>query len=378
MPELLNRYPDFYQDWVFEALRLRPGDEISDAILEPLSRLSRTWLAGDPEEQRSCLKDPEALRAYACYYMTINMPKLWFMLDRCQPVLESVLAEQPELKVAEFGCGPGTFLWAFLFYLQIWDPRVLARLSRASGIDDNMPALETAENLARGLRNRDGFAHLRPNFIRGNWQPRLGSDDDVIIFGNTLTESSFKTLDWVEELQAKMIIVIEPGTVDSFHHIRPIRDKLMDLGWHINFPCTSHHPCPMKPTNWCHFHINRFTHPYIQRMSAKSRRLNPRHNFSGFVFSRHAAHRPDEWRLLSTLRRVKRTGIRYVCDGEHMRAAVLGRRDKNDANRAFIDAVIGDRIRMRFETGKDAFLKSKHIRSEDTVDITDTWSRTRE
>lgn len=362
----INYFPAGYQDWLFDALGVLPGAETSDAILEPLYHLNKSWTKPDPSAIPPDYTASDAyLRSYTLYYMTFQMPKLWFLLDRCPHVLN---AKGSATTICDMGCGPGTFIWAFLFYLLKHDPERLKAIKTVRGIDSSQKCLEIAQRLAkRATRMFPQLKAIRFEFLHGNWLDHLATECDCTIFGNTLVENSWGSTMSINDVAADSVVVIEPGTRESFHHILPIRDQFIANGWHVAFPCTSHHDCPMAKDNWCHFHINRLVLPFIQRMSAKANRINPRHNFVGFVFSRSPAPATDDrWRVLSKLRKSNRSGIRYICDGESMIEVVLNRREKTDGNRAFLDAGAGDAIQI--ETDNTKFVSEKRLTRNDRVE----------
>lgn len=373
MPAPIVYYPEYYQDWLFAALEMNPGDEVSSAILEPLYLLNRRWVKQEEEAQVvDYSQQRHIMRAYACYFMTIHMPKLWFVLNRCATPLTRFLEQRERVTLTELGCGSGTFLWAFLFWLRQQRPDLLPRVRLLHGIDRSGAALAIAARLGEGLRAQPEFAHLECRFSRDEWQQRLGEQTDILFFGNVLTENEPIAGDWAGQLRCALPIFIEPGTSQAFSKVLPMRDALLAHGWHILYPCPTAHPCPMAGTdNWCHFHINRFTLPFIQRMSGVSGKLNPRHHFTGFVFSREGQLPPQTWRLLSDLRRAKRNAIRYVCDGEHHFEAVLARRDKTEANRSFMEALKGDAGVLATPRSPAEFITDRHIRAGDSFTLVD-------
>lgn len=113
-----NCYPEWYQRWLFRALDVADGSETAPEILEPLERLNRGWVGGDGAGEYA--EDPAAMRAYALFYMTINLPKLWLMMDRAPEFLDRLFAEGRPVRITEYGCGPATFLWAFTLYPEVW------------------------------------------------------------------------------------------------------------------------------------------------------------------------------------------------------------------------------------------------------------------
>lgn len=361
MPHPLNYYPDTYSEQLFTALDLAPGQEAEEACLEPLFAFQRQW-AGEVAS-RDFSYDTETLRSYALYYMTINMPKLWFMLDRCQGVVDGLLDGpcNERLRVTELGCGPGTFLWALAFHLQARRPGWGGELD-LQGIDREPGFLELGARLAKSF-------DLPATWTQADWQAHLDFETDLLILGNTLHEQPEVALAHLPESPAKAIIVIEPGTRESFHRVLPWRDRMLAAGWHAYFPCPTSGTCPMAADNWCHFHINRFALPFIQRMSSKAKRLNPRHHFTGFVFSREPLPAENGWRVMSKLRRANRSAIRYLCDGEHLVEAVVNRRAKSPSNQPFVEAEAGDLIAYYPGGAPHHLVKTGKLLASDRIEL---------
>lgn len=273
--------------------------------------------------------DSATLRAYTLYYMSINMPKLWFLLDRVPP--------RDVCELRDCGCGPGTFMWAYVFWLMARRPEALAKLQRLEGIERTPAAAEMARRLGRALRTLPGCEHLEIQVDVGDWQD-VNSVSELTILGNVLVEGETTALPCSG---GNRLIMIEPGDRAGFHTLLPQRDALIADGWTVQFPCPAQATCPMAADNWCHFSVNRFILPYIQRMSAAAKRRNHRHHFSGFVLDRDADS-AGGWRVLSNLRKANRSGIRYLCNGEQLVEAVLNRKMRTPQNRAFLDADWGD------------------------------------
>jgi hypothetical protein len=331
MAAWLNYYPPNYQEWLFGALELSPDDELRPELLEPLFGLSRDFRA-DSVPEPDYFADSATLRAYTLYYMSINMPKLWFLLDRA-PALDVC-------EVRDCGCGPGTFLWAYVFYLLHQRPEALASLRRLHGVERTPEAAAMARRIGKALITLSGCEHLEIEITTADWQDVEG-EPELTIFGNVLVEGEATALSYPA---SKRLILIEPGDRAGFHQLLPHRDALIADGWQVRFPCTSHHSCPMAADNWCHFAVNRFVLPFVQRMSAAAKRRNHRHHFSGFVLDREGEQVPGDWRVLSNLRKANRSGIRYLCNGDTLVEAILNRRSRTPENRAFLDAELGDRL----------------------------------
>ena len=338
--ELKQIFPKWYTKWLFDSLGIEEGDETSERLLDPLFKLNKNWLQENYQQQEYAWNETDVATAYALYYMSINIPKLWMVLNN------SHLWRSQEIhnvnSIVEFGCGPGTFLWSYLFYLYSEEPQQLAKLQKIRGVDISPENLKVARKLFDKLKSKKAFAHIEAEFICGQWEDEVqNGDEDLVIFGNSLIESTVDLTSLEDTFDN--ILVIEPGTQKHFQRLKALRDSMLTKDWHIHFPCSGSSKCPMSDDNWCHFHVNRFILPFVQKMSNAAKRRNHRHNFSAFLFSRKSsALSRQNWRMLSTVRKVKRSAIRYICNGEQMFEAVLPRKARNEDNKDFISMDAGE------------------------------------
>lgn len=337
--DLKEIFPSWYKEWLFCSLGIKNGQEISEKYLAPLSQLNKSWLAGDQEQEQYSWNNHTVAISYALYYMTINIPKLWMVLNNSGIWRQRELNEIDTL--VEFGCGPGTFLWSYLFYLQATAPEQLKRLKKIRGIDISPAHLKVAQQLFRNLRANPAFAHIEAEFICGKWEESINDRGYQLgIFGNSLIESSTDLTSISQKYSS--LLIIEPGTLQHFQRLRMVRDSLFSQRWHIHFPCSGGKKCPMSNENWCHFHVNCFLLPFVQKISSAANKRNHRHNFSAFLFSQQENQLSEKcWRILSQTRKVRRTAIRYICNGNKMFEASLGRRSRNETNKSFIDMEAG-------------------------------------
>ena len=348
-------FPPWWEELLLGALGLRRADTVAPDFLEALHFFNTQWVGGEGVDYR----DPRAgLRAYACFYMPANMPKLWLMLDQA-PEFIPALADKP-WRLREIGCGPGTFLWSTLLWLEQKAPEALKTLEGVTGVDRHPAFLGLARQIAAALATRPAFRHLKIEFIEADWREVPPAANELVIFGNVLNEAAADETVRIAALTATAaaLVVIEPGTSKTFHRLLPVRDALTGAGWQVAFPCPcTATPCPMPADNWCHFAVNRFGLPLVQRMAAKAGRLNPRHNFCGFLFQRPVAPPPNStfdirhsqflhWRVLSHLRKSNRSGVRWLCNGASLREIVLGRHARNEGTRPFLEAEWGDLLEI--------------------------------
>ncbi|MCM8535365.1 MAG: hypothetical protein NE334_05460 [Lentisphaeraceae bacterium] len=346
----LNLFPDWYENWLFSSLDVNADDICQEKYLKPLIALNNNWLQEKYEQDDYGWDDLDVATSYALYYMTANIPKLWFTFNH-----SSDLGHLSKLQnIVEFGCGPGTFLWAYLFYLYQCKPDALKEVKNIRGVDHSETNIAIAKKLFSELQKHPEFSHIKADFVVSLWEddikalPYLEDDPTLAIFGNSLIESS-ANIDLILDVDFSHLLILEPGTNKHFQRLRSVRDKLVEKNYNIHFPCTTSHKCPIDKNNWCHFNVNRFLLPFMQKMSTAAGRKNHKHHFSAFLFSQEKIDNSTKtWRLLSSTRKAKGSAIRYLCNGSIVREVVLNKKVKSDSNRAFIKA----------ETGSIAFIDS--------------------
>ena len=70
---------------------------------------------------------------------------------------------------------------------------------------------------------------------------------------NELAEENRKILiEKLLKIDAKLILIIEPGTPEGFKNIKQIQKKALNKGKYIIAPCTSQEICKLPEDDWCH------------------------------------------------------------------------------------------------------------------------------
>ena len=344
--KLKQIFPDWYELWLFSALKFDEQSILNEDVLKPIIALNTHWLKENYEKEKYEWDSEQVARAYALYYMTANLPKLWMVFSKSKEWQNSISSNITEL--TEFGCGPGTFLWSYLFYIYKFNPKQLKKITKIRGIDHSQENLRIADKLYKELIKQEEFSHIHAEFKFAEWPtaikriPEVSQDHHLSIFGNSLIESTNYMAD-LTQLKINNLLILEPGTNKHFQRLRKIRDQLVEDNYTIHFPCSGNTKCPMPIDNWCHFNVNRFLLPFMQKISNAAGRRNHKHHFSGFLFSKHGCTEQKKlWRVLSNPRKAKGSVIRYLCDAQNVKEVVLNKKDKSDANRDFIKAELGD------------------------------------
>ncbi len=65
-------------------------------------------------------------------------------------------------------------------------------------------------------------------------------------------ESLYVLLDNMWEAANKYLLIVEPGTVNSYQRMMKIREYLVSKGGNVVAPCTHNKKCPIT-NDWCHF-----------------------------------------------------------------------------------------------------------------------------
>jgi ribosomal protein RSM22 (predicted rRNA methylase) len=207
------------------------------------------------------LEDPRLVAAYACFYLTTNLPKLNEVLAKINVSTEYL----DSFEFVDIGCGPGTFT---LSLLDINPNLTIHSLEKSPLMIDQAMKFVNELHPAAQVSIFDNYKR-----IPKKKKKRLG------IFGHSANEMELNFItDLVEKLELDEVLFIEPGTKDYFNKSLVIRDSLLNSGFNMNFPCPSSGTCPMSKDDWCHQYIKVTHEPDVERLTqlvSKDRRLLP-------------------------------------------------------------------------------------------------------
>jgi len=153
----------------------------------------------------------------------------------------------------DLGSGPGTALWAAA--------EVFPTLASATAIERDPRLIE----IGRKLSAHSGDAVLRnANWQRGDLTLGLNKDVlppgtwDLVVCSYALNELAAAQraglLRQAWERTAKLLVVVEPGTMAGFANILAARTLLLAAGATLAAPCPNALACPMADGgDWCHF-----------------------------------------------------------------------------------------------------------------------------
>ncbi len=346
-----NFFPPWLEAWLDSACESLSDDQ---ALYEAVNRLHGFYRSADsPPQSRTVEYSQLEVEAYTRFFMPTNMIKVWAIIQRTPSLLQDLMAKD-RVRIIDLGCGPGTAIWALIFYAAKHCPQLLEKLSQVIFVDTSPRFLDLGMKLCRELQcHIPAMAHVTWTTCNDSWQHHIRNEADLLIMSNLLREAAAE-LPPLSTIPARFIFIVEPGTKEAFQGVRRLRNRIAETRDHkVLFPCPAcDQPCPMDQDNWCHFAINRFTHPYLQRIAARLKRHSHKHYYSALVLRKEricAASLPsrENWRLLSACRKQNRSAIRWLCNGVVCREVVLNRRARTEQNKLFIDAQRSDLIQIK-------------------------------
>ena len=250
------------REQIEEFLIKRPSDQ---KVANLLNQIKAKYLE---EKGESVSLTEEEVSAYTQFYMPTNSRKFEFVWEQLDPLVKEEISRLP---FVDFGCGPGTYLWAAAS-VGIKGPFY--------GVDSSQPMLTQAKALGEGL-----FPDLDFNFTVTDKDIPF-DDPKTLLFGNAVNELGVsQTLKIIERINPKFLIFIEPGTSKVFKEILALRAELKERTFEVHYPCASlEHACPVEGRikedreDWCHQVLREVPHPSIERigqMAKMDRKVQP-------------------------------------------------------------------------------------------------------
>jgi SAM-dependent methyltransferase len=189
-------------------------------------------------------KDRNYVSSYAYFYLPTNVPKFHFLFSKLSQSLKELILSMPFI---DYGSGPGTFSYALLSH---------GFKEKIYCVDKSELMLLQAKKILEGVfqANNILFETTIKNF----------PEDATLCFGHSINEMEVsKTLEIINTLNPKVILIFEPGTSDLFIKLKTIRENLISK-YDVQYPCPSNATCP---NSWCH-QVIRLTHSNsVERLS---------------------------------------------------------------------------------------------------------------
>jgi ribosomal protein RSM22 (predicted rRNA methylase) len=265
------------------------------------------------------LVDRKKVAAYSLYYLPTNFPKFSFVMDRLQKEVQSLISDS---LLIDCGSGPGTYSLAFLDWLKTNDK---SNPELPLALYDKSPLMleQAGEYVTKIYNHKNLFTSTSLRELKeyvGKYKIKK-----TLLFGNSYNEMSEKDFNELfRAVEPDFLIFIEPGTKSSFRSLLPLREKLLESGHDLLFPCAREKKnCPMSSNpkfadDWCHQVLKTSHDPEIERLSQilkLDRRSLP---LSAFVYSKEKIEvdknsGPLEGRVIRQLRETKFSFDLVVC-----------------------------------------------------------------
>jgi len=315
------------------------------------------------------------LRAYLCYYVPVNLVKIFPVLEELDDGQQSLLV-RPTLSVLDLGAGPGTFTLGLLDHLmqRCTDAGGPPSVLRLWCLDESRNALHAAQDLITryGAHCADaGGPHVEVRCLQGSIctdRPNalsLPADSrfDLIIVGNVMNETQHQNAALLAALLERHVapqgacILIDPGTRPAARRLVALRDLVLtNTSLTLFAPCLCAGRCPLsdQPRQWCHEKISWDPPALVRKIDAhtgfsKSKGLK----FAYFTFLK--APLPGVppaanggtgplWRVSSYIIKSKGEQRLYICNGVQRLLLRRLNRHATVQNAAFSQAQRGDRV----------------------------------
>lgn len=218
----------------------------------------------------------EARSSYLLYFLIPNMLKVEWILK--QQRMAEIFANEPEVRIADIGCGPCTGLLATVPY---WQEHAPQQKLHCVGMDQNGATLKDGAALFKKLSSA-ALTTCVANITTSELRKKLGNQKfHILILANVLNEfgsmeERYKFVRMLIETYLEKngrLIIVEPALQRATRDLMTLRDQLVSPsptrgeGWsegstpvaQVLAPCLHQALCPMRannPRDWCHTYIN--------------------------------------------------------------------------------------------------------------------------
>lgn len=287
-----------------------------------IQRLSDDYVRGTPAPIRS----QEDAKAYASYYLPINLFKILRLLDEIPADFHS-----RQLRILDYGCGPGTGAIAAL--------QTFPAISELHLVDASPCMLEVARSLlpACGECCSGTVTFTDPHTLQGSY--------DLIIAANVFNELGPQAQ---TELCTRLtnalspggaILFLEPALHSQTRRLLELRDYALRETPQLKpiFPCTRSDACPMlrkSATDWCHGTLSWETPPLVHQLDEILGFNKHRLKYAALILQLGAVLR-NGLRIIGTVQKAKGVSKALACGHEFYGDLMLRKRDRTEQNRKF-------------------------------------------
>jgi ribosomal protein RSM22 (predicted rRNA methylase) len=302
-------------NWLSVALSGRLEAVSRGALRDRAQTISDTYRAGGTSQ--IIRSDHDALA-----YAVVRMPATYAAVRASLAQTMRIIPDFAPRSILDVGAGPGTASWAAA---DAWPS-----IERTTLIDSNARLLALAGQLG-GSREAPGF---EASVIQGDAVQALSGAPvaDVVMASYALTEiapaalTGILTQLWT--LTGRLLVLVEPGTVNGSKRILAYRNVLLANGAQIIAPCSHEGLCPLAETaRWCHF-SERLPRSRDHQITKSASVPYEDEKFSYLVAGRGFSGLSRGQRILATPN-VGKGGVSLtLCAPERTEERVIGRADK--------------------------------------------------
>jgi ribosomal protein RSM22 (predicted rRNA methylase) len=301
--------------WISAALASRLENVSRGTLRERAQAISDTYRAGG----RSDIIGSE-LDALA--YAVVRMPATYAAIRAALGHTIEIVPDFQPRSILDVGAGPGTASWASI---DTW-PLV----QRTTLVDRNPRLLELARQLHGAIQRTE----IAADFVQGDLarSPGGSANADVVMASYAFTELAPAAL--TDVLAAlwrhaeRLLVIVEPGTVDGSKRILACRDILVANGATIIAPCSHQNRCPLSENaRWCHF-ATRLARSRDHMIVKDAQVPFEDEKFSYLVAGKGFADIPKGRRVLATPKVSKASITLTLCAPDRPEERTLARRDK--------------------------------------------------
>ncbi len=200
--------------------------------------------------------DEKQVSAYLGFYFSTYLPKMRVCWDLLGEDFEKHLND---LALIDVGAGPGTLFCALSERIK----------------NHELVAIESAQAMIQVGRQCAEVFGLKVGWNKSPSRKRVG-----LFFTHSLNEMGVhEAVEYVDAYNPEQIIVIEPGTKESFQKVLDFREQMIQRNFVINYPCQTESNCPVaNQDDWCHQIIKVKQTDELERICQKlkiDRRIQP-------------------------------------------------------------------------------------------------------
>jgi ribosomal protein RSM22 (predicted rRNA methylase) len=229
--------------WIGAALDSKLEHVSRAGLRERARAASEAYRAGGTSEIISSELD-------ALAYAVVRMPATYAAVRAALARTAEIVPDFQPRSVLDVGAGPGTASWAAAV---TWPS-----LAQTTLIDRNAHLLALGRQLAASAGAPPMDVSALPAELSDALPDRLQAD--VVMASYALAEIAPPALrDILVKLWSladRLLVIVEPGTMDGFRRILSYREILLAHGARIVAPCSHEGACPLAGNaRWCHFNV---------------------------------------------------------------------------------------------------------------------------